>query len=141
MAITQVVIAVGEHIRINNHQFFDWADRGNAAPDLPTGVAESIHYVVWNSLAGPNEVQRCDANHSMIGNTPLTSTSDIVHGSTTVNDLLVWAETRHLQIEEAKTTWHAAGGGLEGTESEGKTWADYDSHSLSLEEEPNRGKS
>jgi len=36
----------------------------------------------------------------MTGNTPLSSTSDAV-GSTTIEDLITWAETRKLQIEEA----------------------------------------
>ena len=44
MAITQVVIAVGEHIRINNHQFFDWADvsAGGALTPLVTLQLESL---------------------------------------------------------------------------------------------------
>jgi hypothetical protein len=66
----------------------------------------------------------------MTGNTNLDATSDAV-GSTTVADLLTWAETRKGQIEAAKTSLQTAIEDDEKngtTNAEGKTWRDYDSN-------------
>jgi hypothetical protein len=66
----------------------------------------------------------------MTGNTNLDATSDAV-GSTTVADLLTWAETRKGQIEAAKTSLQNAIEDDEKngtTNAEGKTWRDYDSN-------------
>ena len=66
----------------------------------------------------------------MTGNVALSATSDSV-GSTTVADLLVWAETRKLQIEEAETAYKAAVSddiANNTNNTEGKTWKDYDSN-------------
>ena len=68
------------------------------------------------------------ATGMMAGNTDLNATSDAV-GSTTVANLLTWAETRKLQIEEALLDYETAvsddmKNGT--TNAEGKTWTDYD---------------
>ena len=74
-----------------------WVDRGNAMPVLP----DTIHYVIWNDLPGPNEIQNKDASGNMTGNTALNSTSDAVAAST-VAELLAWADTRMSQIKSAQ---------------------------------------
>ena len=64
----------------------------------------------------------------MTGNTDLNATSDAV-GNTTIADLLVWGETRQLQIEEALNDYIAAVNEDEAngtTNTEGKDWRDYD---------------
>ena len=134
---TQIVISNEDYIKVDDFQIA-WAEKGNAMPALPHGVADSIHYVIWNNLIGQNEVQRCDANHDMIGNVALNSVSDVVHGSTTVQDLLDWGETRKGQIEtamaendtaasQAENDWVAANPGVEiGDFVWTKTWVDYD---------------
>ena len=126
---TQIVISNEDYIRTNDDGEsgqIQWVDRGNSMPALPHGIADSIHYVIWNDLAGQNEVQKCDEAHNMTGNVSLNSVSDVVHGSTTVQDLLDWVETRQGQISQAHTDFMAAGGGELGTAAEGKTWRDYD---------------
>ena len=115
---TQIVIANGESITVDNDYLIEWADKGNAMPSLPS----TIHFVIWNSLVGQNEIQNKDASTGlMTGNTKLNSTSDAV-GSTTVAALLTWAETRKGQIEAAKTAQTDAGS------PDCKTWKDYDSN-------------
>jgi hypothetical protein len=86
---------------------------------------------LWNNLPGQNEIQTKDpATGMMAGNTNLSATSDAV-GSTTIADLLTWAETRKGQIEAAKTSFKSvladdlANGTTNAT---GKTWRDYDSN-------------
>lgn len=117
---TQIVIANGESILVDNSFHIQWVDKGNAMPALP----ETVHYVLWNNLAGQNEIQSKDPSTGMmIGNTDLNSTSDAV-GSTTIAALLTWAETRKGQIEAAEQAHrdaHAAG-----TDEEGQDWRDYD---------------
>jgi len=130
---TQIVIANKEHIALvfdngNDESFFTiyWADKGKNWND--NWLPDTIHYVVWNNL-GPNEIQNKNPSTGMMtGNTPLNATSDAV-GTTTVADLLVWGETRVLQIEEAIKDYNAAVADDEAngtTNAEGKTWADYD---------------
>jgi hypothetical protein len=66
----------------------------------------------------------------MTGNTDLNATSDAV-GSTTIADLLTWAETRKGQIEAATTAYNnAVASDLANgtTNADGKTWVDYDSN-------------
>ena len=123
-----IVISNEDYIKLDHEgaNKIQWEDRGNAMPELPHGVADSIHYVIWDDLPGQNEVQKCDANHDMTGNFDLNSVNDIVHGSVTVQDLLDWGELRRGQIAQAKTDYGTAGGGEPGTASEGKTWIDYD---------------
>ena len=131
---TQIVIANKEHIALvldngDDESFIiHWADKGKNWND--NWLPDTIHYVVWNDL-GPNEIQNKNPSTGMMtGNTPLNATSDAV-GTTTVADLLVWGETRALQIEEAVRDYNAvvADDAANGTtNAEGKTWADYDSN-------------
>jgi len=121
---TQIVIKPGDNILVDQGGIIEWADRGNAMPD----IGNNVHCIIWNNLPGQNEIQHKDVNENMTGNTDLNATSDAV-GSTTVAALLTWAETRQLQIEEARTTYDAAVESDEtnGTNNaEGKTWVDYD---------------
>ena len=121
---TQIVIANNEHILIDDSFSIDWADKGNAwqAGWCPN----TIHYVIWNNLTGQNEIQTKDpSTGNMTGNTDLNATSDAV-GSTTIADLLTWAETRKGQIEAAQTAHSAAIDA--GTATDTETWRDYDSN-------------
>ena len=92
-------------------------------------ISNTVHSVIWNDLAGQNEIQNKDASTGdMTGNTDLGATSDAV-GSTTIADLLTWGETRKGQIETAMATYAAAvadDDANETTNAEGKTWRDYD---------------
>ena len=105
-----------------------WADKGNAFPD----IGDDIHYVIYNTAPGGDEVQRKDpSTHMMTGNTPLSSVSDVVGNGVTVQQLLTWGETRKGQIEAAETAYDTAVADDEnnGTNNaEGKTWRDYDSN-------------
>ena len=119
---TQIVIANNEHILIDDSFSIDWADKGNAwqAGWCPN----TIHYVIWNNLTGQNEIQTKDpSTGNMTGNTDLNATSDAV-GSTTIADLLTWAETRKGQIEAAQKAHIAAIDA--GTATDTETWRDYD---------------
>jgi|8_EtaG_2_1085327.scaffolds.fasta_scaffold145098_1 hypothetical protein len=144
---TQIVILNGSRVLVDDSFGIDWADKGNAwqAGWCPN----TVHAVIWNNLAGQNEIQSKDASTGMMtGNTDLNATSDAV-GSTTIAALLTWAETRKGQIEAAKTaynnayqaafdSWIAAGktpGTFREDNSEtnsywdwSKTWKDYDSN-------------
>jgi len=122
---TQIVISNEDYIKVDDSHI-QWVDKGNAMPSLSHGVANSVHYVIWNNLSGQNEVQKCDENGAMIGNISLNSLTDVVHDTTTVQNLLDWGEVRKGQISQATIDWKAAGGGELGTTSEGKTWIDYD---------------
>ena len=106
-----------------------WADKGKNWVD--GWCPNTIHYVIWNNLPGQNEIQTKDASTGMMtGNTNLSATSDAV-GSTTIANLLTWAETRKLQIEEAMLDYSAAvadDAANKTTNAEGKTWRDYDSN-------------
>lgn len=122
---TQIVIGNGSHILVDDDFHIDWADKGKNWNN--SWLPSTIHYVVWNNQ-GPNEIQNKDANGMMTGNTPLNATSDSA-GSTTIADLLAWAETRQLQIEEAILDYDAALASDEAngtTNAVGKTWKDYD---------------
>ena len=126
---TQIVIANGESILVDNSYRIPWADKGKNWVD--GWCPSNYHYVIWNSLVGQNEIQTKDpATGNMTGNTNLNATSDAV-GSTTVADLLTWAETRKGQIEAAKTAYLNAVEADETngtTDAEGKSWIDYDSN-------------
>ena len=118
---TQIVILNGDSINVDDGFLILWADKGNAMPALPN----TIHAVIWNNLPGQNEIQSKNASTgSMTGNTDLNATSDAV-GSTTVANLLTWAETRKGQIEAAITAYNNAV--TNGTASDGETWRDYES--------------
>ena len=126
---TQIVILNGDSILIDDSYPIAWADKGKNWVD--GWCPDSIHCVLWNNLPGQNEIQTKDASTgNMTGNTDLNATSDAV-GSTTVADLLIWAETRKTQIEAAKTAYNnaIADDAANGTNNNGdKTWIDYDSN-------------
>jgi len=123
---TQIVISNGDYIKVDDFHI-QWIDKGNAMPDIPN----TLHYVIWNSLVGQNEIQHKDASTgNMTGNTNLSSTSDAV-GSTTIADLLTWGETRKGQIETAEASHNAAHQddiANNTTNAAEKTWVDYDPH-------------
>jgi|TARA_R100001460_G_scaffold23595_1_gene47457 hypothetical protein len=132
---TEILISYGEKIVIDqskqstNEEFtIKWADKGNAFPNL----GNDIHYVVYNTLPGGNEVQKKDPSTLMMtGNTALTGTSSVVGNSITVQNLLTWGETRKGQITTAQDAYEAAVADdvANGTNNaDGKTWIDYDSN-------------
>ena len=122
---THIVISNEDYIKVDDSFHIKWSDKGNAMPALP----DSIHYVIWNDLAGQNEIQTKDPSTGMMaGNTDLSATSDAV-GSTTIADLLTWSETRKGEMETAMAAYNAAVADDEAngtTNAEGKTWVDYD---------------
>ena len=122
---THIVISNNDFIKVDSSFHIDWADKGNAMPALP----DTIHYVIWNDLAGQNEIQTKDPSTGMMaGNTDLSATSDAV-GSTTIADLLTWSETRKGEMETAQAAYNTAVADDEAngtTNAEGKTWVDYD---------------
>jgi len=122
---TQIVISNEDYVKIDESYHINWADKGNAMPSLPS----TIHSVIWNDLTGQNEIQNKDASTgNMTGNVDLTATSDSV-GSTTVDALLTWGETRKGEIETAIAAYGAAVADDEAngtTNAAGKTWVDYD---------------
>jgi hypothetical protein len=124
---TQIVILNADHILVDDNYSINWADKGKNWQDA--WCPNTIHVVIWNNLPGQNEIQSKDpATGNMTGNTNLNATSDAV-GSTTIADLLTWAEIRKLQIEEAKLDFTAAIEDDEAngtTNAVGKTWVDYD---------------
>ena len=125
----QIVIANKEHMNFNDGFHIHWVDKGKNWDNI--WLPDSIHYVIWNDLPGQNEIQNKDpSTGNMTGNTDLNATSDSV-GTTTIASLLIWAETRKLQIEEAQVSYGAAviadqENGT--TDTAGKTWVDYDPH-------------
>ena len=122
---TQIVISNEDYVKIDESFRIDWIDKGNAMPSLPS----TIHSVIWNDLTGQNEIQNKDASTgNMTGNVDLTATSDSV-GSTTVDALLTWGETRKGEIETAIAAYADAVADDEAngtTNAAGKTWVDYD---------------
>ena len=126
---TQIVILNKSRILIDDSFGIDWADKGNAWQDA--WCPDTIHAVIWNDLIGQNEIQSKDpSTGNMTGNTNLNATSDAV-GSTTIADLLTWAETRKGQVEAAKTAYATAVAddvANSTTNASGKTWRDYDSN-------------
>ena len=122
---TQIVISNNDFIKVDDSFHIKWSDKGNAMPALP----DTIHYVIWNDLAGQNEIQTKDPSTGMMaGNTDLSATSDAV-GSTTIADLLTWSETRKGEIETAQAAYNTAVADDEAngtTNAAGKTWIDYD---------------
>jgi|TARA_E500000318_G_scaffold64439_1_gene59533 hypothetical protein len=126
---TQIVILNGSRILVDDSFGIDWADKGTA---WQSGwCPNTVHAVIWNNLAGQNEIQSKDASTGMMtGNTDLNATSDAV-GSTTIADLLTWAETRKGQIQAAITAYdNALADDITNgtTNAVGKTWVDYDSN-------------
>ena len=124
---TQIVIANKSSIKVDDNFHIEWADKGKNWDN--NWLPDTIHFVIWNSLPGQNEIQTKNPSTGMMtGNTDLNATSDAV-GNTTIADLLVWGETRQLQIEEALNDYIAAVNEDEAngtTNTEGKDWRDYD---------------
>jgi len=121
---TQIVILNKDSVKIDDSFLIEWADKGNAWQDA--WCPDTIHAVIWNNLQGQNEIQSKDASTGMMtGNTNLNATSDGV-GSTTVANLLSWAETRKSQIQAAETAYSVAK--ADGSASDGEDWRDYDSN-------------
>ena len=121
---TQIVILNKDSVKIDDSFLIEWADKGNAWQDA--WCPDTIHAVIWNNLQGQNEIQSKDASTGMMtGNTNLNATSDGV-GSTTVANLLSWAETRKSQIQAAETAYSVAE--ADGSASDGEDWRDYDSN-------------
>ncbi len=131
---TQIVIFNNESITIDDNYRISWSAKGNSMPSIPN----TVHAIVYNNLLGQNEIQSKDpSTGNMTGNTDLNSTSDAV-GSTTIGELLTWAETRKGQIQAAITAYEAAvaadvanetpgvNGGNSNPVTAGKTWVDYD---------------
>ena len=122
---TQIVISNNDSIKIDDSFHINWADKGTVMPAIP----DTVHYLIWNALAGQNEIQNKDASTGdMAGSTDLNATSDAV-GSTTIAELLTWGETRKGQIETATAAYDAAVAddkANETTNALGKTWGDYD---------------
>ena len=70
---TQIVIANGSYIKIDDSYAIKWVDKGNSMPALPA----TLHAMIWNSLPGQNEIQSKDASTgNMTANTDLNATSD-----------------------------------------------------------------
>tara|TARA_A100001015_G_C14535385_1_gene535773 strand:+ start:196 stop:588 length:393 start_codon:yes stop_codon:yes gene_type:complete len=126
---TQIVIANKESIKVDDDFHISWADKGKNWDD--NWLPDTIHFVIWNNLVGQNEIQNKDASTGMMtGNVALNATSDTV-GNTTIADLLVWAETRQLQIEEAQNDYLVQVDLDEKngtTVADNQTWRDYDSN-------------
>jgi len=142
---TQIVISNNDFILVDDSYHIDWADKGNTMPV----ISNTIHYVIWNDLIGDNEIQTIDpSTEIMTGNTLLSATSDAV-GSTTIDNLLTWAETRKSQInsatidfqntyENALVSWTNDGNNESDFHADNslthsyfdweKTWRDYDEH-------------
>ena len=124
---TQIVILNGDRILIDNDFGIKWADKGKNWVDA--WCPNTIHAVIWNSLTGQNEIQNKDpATGNMTSNTTLSATSDAV-GSTTIADLLTWAETRKGQIEEAEAAQQVVmKDDIDNGTSNAKDWPHYDPH-------------
>ena len=143
---THVTVIYGESITVDYNRKINWADKGTSFPALPN----TIHAIIWNNLTGQNEVQFKDASTgNMTGNTDLNATSDTIHGSITVQNILDYCDTRIAQIDQAHTDFFAAiqaaetafvndGNSADDFKSStsgisayfdfSKTWIDYDSN-------------
>ena len=138
---THIVISNNDFIKVDSSFHIDWADKGNAMPAL----SDTIHYVLWTS--GQKEIQTKVVDSDppeMAGNIVLSDVADSV-GSTTIQELLTWGETRKSQIteavmdydnafENAGIAWVDAGNSIETFNDVeaplawdwNKTWIDYD---------------
>ena len=123
---TQIVIQNQDAILIDDSYLIQWADKGKNWVDA--WCPNTIHAVLWNNLAGQNEIQSKDASTGMMtGNTDLSATSDAV-GSTTIAALLTWAETRKGQMDQAQQEYANAVAADEanGTSNALANWQAYD---------------
>jgi len=128
---TEITISYNDSIVVDqgtNERLIKWHEKGNAFPD----IGNDIHYFIYNTLPGGDEVQRKDPTTLMMtGNTTINSVNDEVGNGVTVQDLLDWATTRVTQIEAAEAAYDTAVTDDENngtTNATGKTWADYDPH-------------
>ena len=124
---TQIVILNNDYFLVDDSFHIAWADKGDAW--VNTWLPDTIHAVIWNNLVGQNEIQNWNVSTgSMTGNSDLSATSDAV-GTTTVANLLTWAETRKGQIEQAQEEYETVLANDEANDTNnaaGKTWVDYD---------------
>jgi len=142
---SQIVIANDDYIKIDDNFSISWAQKGKNW--VNEWMPNNYHYVIWNNLAGQNEIQTKDpATGNMTGNTNLSATSDAI-GTTTIADLLTWAEARKGQIvtaqndydtaySAAETSWVNDGNSVQTFTQDNsdtssywdwsKTWSDYD---------------
>ena len=122
---TQIVISNEDYVLVDDSFHINWADKGTAMP----AISNTVHSVIWNDLAGQNEIQNKDASTGdMTGNTDLGATSDAV-GSTTIADLLTWGETRKGEITTAMAAYDAVVADDEAngtTNAAGTSWIDHD---------------
>ena len=138
---THIVISNNDLTNIDDSYIIRWADKGNAMPSLEN----TVHYVLWTS--GQKDIQTKVGDSDppeMAGNIVLSDVTDSV-GSTTIQELLTWSETRKSQIleairdyqnarENADIAWVDAGNSKETFNSDeapfawdwNKTWIDYD---------------
>jgi hypothetical protein len=138
---THIVVSNNDYTNIDDSYIIKWADKGNAMPALEN----TVHYILWTS--GQKEIQTKVADSDppeMAGNIVLSDVSDSV-GSTTIQELLTWSETRKSQIleavmdydnafENAGIAWVDAGNSIETFNDVeaplawdwNKTWIDYD---------------
>jgi hypothetical protein len=138
---THIVVSNNDYTNIDDSYIIKWADKGNAMPSLEN----TVHYILWTS--GQKEIQTKVAESDppeMAGNIVLSDVADSV-GSTTIQELLTWGETRKSQIleavmdydnafENAGIAWVDAGNSIETFNDVeaplawdwNKTWIDYD---------------
>tara|TARA_R110000796_G_scaffold169587_3_gene286430 strand:+ start:643 stop:951 length:309 start_codon:yes stop_codon:yes gene_type:complete len=100
---TNIVISNGDYIKVDDFMI-SWDEKGDSMPNLPHDQSDSIHYLIWNNLTGKNEIQKCNENHEMTSNVSLTSVSDVVVDTTTVQDFLNWGESRKAEIIAAQNS-------------------------------------
>ena len=87
---TQITISNKDYVLVDGADLIKWADVGASMPS----ISSTIHYIIWDGSAG--EVQY----NNGVENLTLASSSDAV-GSTTVDALLSWSETRQEEIKTA----------------------------------------
>ena len=75
----------------NDGYYIVWADIGSSMPAL----SSTVHYVIWDGSKG--EVQYNDGTQNL----DLSASSDAV-GSTTIDALLSWSETRKGELNTAQ---------------------------------------
>ena len=92
---TNIVISNGDYIKVDDFMI-SWDEKGDSMPNLP--------HLIWNNLTGKNEIQKCNENHEMTSNVSLTSVSDVVVDTTTVQDFLNWGESRKAEIIAAQNS-------------------------------------
>ena len=71
---TEIVISNGDYIKVDDFRI-EWAKKGDSMPALLSGQPgdNNIHYIIYNTLSGDNEIQYCGPSGKMKGNTDLNS--------------------------------------------------------------------